>query len=112
MPSLRAGRGGRFSLVPKRPSHHLAPSPACKFHASRGCHTVPHKNGAQRPRDGGTTIASPPIMTGDTMVKIIIAFVVVAGAAFYLLSKGGGDVSMGGEQHGTETHAPAAPSQK
>ncbi|CAG2147643.1 hypothetical protein LMG31506_03647 [Cupriavidus yeoncheonensis] len=46
------------------------------------------------------------------MVKIIIAFVVIAGAAFYLLSKGGGDVSMGGEQHGTETHAPAPAEQK
>ena len=46
------------------------------------------------------------------MVKIIIAFVVIAGAAFYLLSKGGGDVSMGGEQHSTETHAPAPAEQK
>ncbi|MGN5479372.1 hypothetical protein ACTMU2_27875 [Cupriavidus basilensis] len=46
------------------------------------------------------------------MVKIIIAFVVLAGAAFYLLSKGGGDVSMGGEQHGSETHAPAAAEQR
>ncbi|CAG2154641.1 hypothetical protein LMG19282_04689 [Cupriavidus campinensis] len=42
------------------------------------------------------------------MVKILIAFIVVAGAALYLLTKGGGDVSMGGEQHGVETHAPAA----
>ncbi len=39
------------------------------------------------------------------MVKIVIAFIVIAAAAFYLLSKGGGDVSMGGEQHGAEaTH--------
>ncbi|CAG2143860.1 MULTISPECIES: hypothetical protein [Cupriavidus] len=41
------------------------------------------------------------------MVKIVIAFVVVAGAALYLLTKGGDDVSIAGEQHGTETHAPA-----
>jgi hypothetical protein len=48
------------------------------------------------------------------MAKIIIGFVVIAGAAFYLLAKGG-DVSMGGEQHGVESHAPApaeAPVQK
>ncbi|MBP0621894.1 MULTISPECIES: hypothetical protein [Cupriavidus] len=43
------------------------------------------------------------------MAKIIIAFVVVAGAALYLLTKGGSDVSISGEQHGVETHAPAAP---
>ncbi|WP_454742093.1 hypothetical protein [Cupriavidus necator] len=43
------------------------------------------------------------------MAKILIAFVVIAGAALYLLTKGGSDVSMGGEQHGSETHAPAAP---
>ena len=42
------------------------------------------------------------------MAKILIAFLVIAGAALYLLMKGGGDVSMGGEQHGVETHAPAA----
>ena len=42
------------------------------------------------------------------MAKILIAFVVVAGAALYLLTKGGGDVSMGGESHTTtESHAPA-----
>ncbi|SDO65807.1 hypothetical protein SAMN04488595_101414 [Ralstonia sp. 25mfcol4.1] len=41
------------------------------------------------------------------MVKILIAFVVIAGAALYLLTKGGGDVSMGGESHSTESHAPA-----
>jgi hypothetical protein len=46
------------------------------------------------------------------MVKIIIAFFVVAGAALYLLMDGGGDVSIAGEQHGVETHAPAAPAQK
>lgn len=42
------------------------------------------------------------------MAKILIAFIVIAGAALFLLMKGGGDVSMGGEQHGVETHAPAA----
>lgn len=46
------------------------------------------------------------------MAKIIIAFVVVAGAALYLLTKGGSDVSIAGEQHGVETHAPAEPAQK
>ncbi|WP_193752398.1 hypothetical protein [Cupriavidus sp. IDO] len=46
------------------------------------------------------------------MAKIIIAFVVVAGAALYLLTKGGGEVSIAGEQHGIETHAPADPAQK
>ncbi|QQX83362.1 hypothetical protein JJQ59_13105 [Cupriavidus necator] len=43
------------------------------------------------------------------MVKILIAFVVVAGAALYLLTKGGSDVSMSGESHSVESHAPAAP---
>ncbi|MBY4896401.1 hypothetical protein [Cupriavidus sp. AU9028] len=42
------------------------------------------------------------------MVKILIAFIVIAGAALFLLMKGGGEVSMTGEQHGMETHAPAA----
>ncbi|WP_200868586.1 hypothetical protein [Cupriavidus metallidurans] len=43
------------------------------------------------------------------MVKILIAFVVVAGGAcLYLLTKGGGEVSMAGESHSTESHAPAA----
>ncbi|MEN7526342.1 MULTISPECIES: hypothetical protein [unclassified Cupriavidus] len=43
------------------------------------------------------------------MVKILIAFIVVAGACLYLLTKGGGEVSMAGESHTTESHAPAAP---
>lgn len=42
------------------------------------------------------------------MVKILIAFIVVAGACLYLLTKGGGEVSMAGESHTTESHAPAA----
>lgn len=41
------------------------------------------------------------------MVKIIIGFIVIAGAAFYLLSKAGGDIDMGGEKHGIETHEAA-----
>lgn len=42
------------------------------------------------------------------MVKILIAFVVVAGAALYLLTKSGSDVSISGESHSVESHAPAA----
>ena len=42
------------------------------------------------------------------MAKILIAFIVIAGAALMRLRQGGGHVSMGGEQHGTETHAPAS----
>ncbi len=42
------------------------------------------------------------------MIKILLAFVVIAGACLYLLTKGGGDVSMSGESHSTESHAPAA----
>lgn len=42
------------------------------------------------------------------MAKILIAFVVVAGAALMLLMDGGGDISLGGEQHGVETHAAAS----
>ncbi|WP_354687872.1 hypothetical protein [Cupriavidus necator] len=43
------------------------------------------------------------------MAKILIAFVVVAGAALYLLTKGGSDVSIAGESHSVESHTPAAP---
>jgi hypothetical protein len=43
------------------------------------------------------------------MVKLIIGFVILAGAVLYLMSKGG-DIDMGGEKHGIETHeAPAVP---
>lgn len=47
------------------------------------------------------------------MLKIFIAFVVFAGLALFILSKGG-DIDMGGEKHGSEiTHtdkpASAAP---
>lgn len=42
------------------------------------------------------------------MWKIIVAFIVFAALALFILSKGG-DIDMGGEKHGAEvTHAPAA----
>jgi len=46
------------------------------------------------------------------MVKILIAFVLVAGGALYLLTRAGGDVAIAGEQHSIESHAPAASAQK
>jgi hypothetical protein len=40
------------------------------------------------------------------MWKIVVAFVVFAALALFMLSKGG-DIDMGGEKHGAEaTHAP------
>jgi hypothetical protein len=42
------------------------------------------------------------------MIKLIIGFIVIAGAALYLLSKGGGNLDMGGEKHGADTVAPPA----
>ncbi len=41
------------------------------------------------------------------MIKLIIGFIVIAGAALYLMSKGG-DIDMGGEKHGIETDHPVA----
>lgn len=42
------------------------------------------------------------------MWKIAVGFIVFAGVALFVLSKGG-DIDMGGEKHGAEaTHAPAA----
>lgn len=42
------------------------------------------------------------------MWKIAVAFIVFAGLALFILSKGG-DIDMGGEKHGAEvTHVPAA----
>ena len=42
------------------------------------------------------------------MWKIAVGFVVFAGLALFILSKGG-EIDMSGEKHGTEaTHAPAA----
>mgnify|MGYP000488125561 CR=1 FL=1 len=41
------------------------------------------------------------------MWKIAVGFVIFAGLALFILSKGG-DIDMGGEKHGAEaTHAPA-----
>jgi hypothetical protein len=44
------------------------------------------------------------------MWKLVVGFVVFAAVVLYVLSKAGGNVDMGGEKHGTETHevAPAA----
>jgi hypothetical protein len=43
------------------------------------------------------------------MWKIVVGFIVFAGAALFILSKGG-DIDMGGEKHGEPIHteAPAA----
>ena len=41
------------------------------------------------------------------MIKIIIGFVIFAAAALYILSKGG-EIDMGGEKHGVDSHTPAA----
>mgnify|MGYP000505803724 CR=1 FL=1 len=41
------------------------------------------------------------------MIKLIIGFIVLAGAALYLLSKGGSNLDMGGEKHGADTPPPA-----
>jgi len=41
------------------------------------------------------------------MIKLIIGFIILAGAALYLMSKGG-DIDMGGEKHGIEVDHPAA----
>jgi len=41
------------------------------------------------------------------MIKIILGFIVIAGLAFYLLTKPGADIDMGGEKHGVETHETA-----
>ncbi len=37
------------------------------------------------------------------MWKLVIGFVAFAAIALYVLSKGG-DIDLGGEKHGTETH--------
>ena len=38
------------------------------------------------------------------MIKIINGFIVIAGLSFYLLTRPGADIDMGGEKHGVETH--------
>lgn len=40
------------------------------------------------------------------MWKLVLAFVVFAAVALFVLSKGGGSIDMSGEKHGTEA-APA-----
>ena len=42
------------------------------------------------------------------MWKLILAFIIFAAAALYLIGKKGGDIDMSGEKHGADTHAPAA----
>ena len=42
------------------------------------------------------------------MWKLIVAFILFAAAALYLIAKKGGDIDMSGEKHGADTHAPAA----
>ena len=42
------------------------------------------------------------------MLKLILAFIIFAAAALYLIGKKGGDIDMSGEKHGADTHAPAA----
>ena len=39
------------------------------------------------------------------MWKIVVGFLVFAGLAMYVISKGGDSLDMSGEKHGTETHA-------
>jgi len=41
------------------------------------------------------------------MWKLVVGFLVFAAAALYMINQGG-DIDMGGEKHGVETHAPAA----
>ena len=41
------------------------------------------------------------------MWKLVVGFIVFAAAALYMINQGG-DIDMGGEKHGVETHAPAA----
>ena len=41
------------------------------------------------------------------MWKLVVGFIVFASAALYMISQGG-DIDMGGEKHGGDTHAPTA----
>ncbi|MFN7857399.1 MAG: hypothetical protein ACK5OA_12640 [Acidovorax sp.] len=44
------------------------------------------------------------------MWKIVVGFIVFAALAMFVIIKGGSDLDMSGEKHGTDTsHAPAAP---
>lgn len=42
------------------------------------------------------------------MWKLLIGFVVFAGVALFVLKQAGGDVDMGGEKHGVESHDAAS----
>lgn len=45
------------------------------------------------------------------MWKIVLAFIVFAALAIFVLTRSGGNIDLGGEKHGTEgDHAPAAAS--
>ena len=41
------------------------------------------------------------------MWKLIVAFIIFAAAALYLINKKGGDIDMSGEKHSVDTHEPA-----
>jgi hypothetical protein len=41
------------------------------------------------------------------MWKLVVGFILFAALALYVLSKGG-DIDMGGEKHGVDSHEPAA----
>jgi hypothetical protein len=42
------------------------------------------------------------------MWKLVVGFVVLAGAALFMISKAGAQIDMTGEKHGIETTAPSA----
>lgn len=42
------------------------------------------------------------------MIKLLLGFIVFAALAIWVLTKAGGNIDMGGEKHGVESHAPAA----
>jgi len=42
------------------------------------------------------------------MWKLIVAFIIFAAVALYLIGSKGGDIDMSGEKHSVDTHAPAA----
>jgi hypothetical protein len=45
-----------------------------------------------------------PLLTLDPIMwKILLAFIVFAGAALFILKQAGGDIDMTGEKHGVET---------
>jgi hypothetical protein len=50
---------------------------------------------------------SQPQLLDFNMIKLLIGFIILAGAALYLMSKGG-NIDMGGEKHGIEADHPAA----